>query len=475
VLALDVLLLAFTESFGYARPLFVFLFLACSLAAILDLRVAVAILFLVSALDGFIKGWLGGSTYSLLLKDYFLALALACWLSGTPWRARGSSWHDSIRVPMAVLAIWVLTQLFNPHASGRYQASLAGARAWLIWLGVFFVVRDAMSTWRMARLLAIWLVGLGALCGAYGLLQHIYGVGFLGEASQASLDRAAMYGWTTEAGERVGRIYGTTVHPGVFGTFMGQAILLGIGAFIAWGRRWHRWIPVGCAVVAVIALLLSGSRTSMVAAVVGLLAMILANRNIRLPLLLAMVLVPGILLTGRLSEMAFQRGLDIWDRRTHTIERGWEPLQAGFLMALERPLGHGVDAGVGVPDVLVGRVATSALAMENDYARALVELGFPGLFIYGWLLWACLRLGYRACLETRGTPAFGLALAFLGCVVMTEVALMTGAVLYLAPGAQVFWASVAGGAALLRATEAQTEASGKEAGPRGRSAARASA
>ncbi len=456
VLLLDWLFLSLTRSLGFARPLVMLLFVLCSLAAILDLRAAVAILLLVASTDGFIKGWLGSSTLSLLLKDYFLGLAAICWLSGAPWRTRESSWHHSIRLPMILLALCVLAQIANPLSGNRYIASLAGARAWLVWLGVFFVAHDLLTNRKMAELLVRWILLLAVLCAGYAMLQQIYGFGFLGEASPQALSRAETFQWLSPAGQRLARVHGTTVHPGALGTFMGQAILLGLGSFLASQRRSQRLFCAGCAAIATVGLLLSGARTAMAAAAVGWLSMLLVWRSARLPLLVAAVLLPGILVAGSLTRRsAYERGLDIWTRRVYTFERGWGPMQWAFDMALQHPLGRGIDAGVGVPDVLQDKVKTSGLFYENDYARALVELGFPGLFIFGWLLWWCLRYGWRSCEAIRGQPSFALGMSFLGCIVMTEVSLFTGSTLYLAPGALIFWTCVAGASAL--AGHPQTE------------------
>jgi len=451
VVLLVVLIVAYTERSGYARALTVFLLLAASIAAVLDLRIGVAVLLLIAVTDGFLKGWLGSGTFSLLMKDYFLVLCVACWLSGRPWRTPSSSWHHPIRLPMIVLSLWVVAQLFNPQASGQHTAALAGARAWLIWFGVFFVGHDMLGSLRMVRLTVTWVLVLAGLCGAYGILQYIFGFGFLGEASLEAMERVAVYGWVTAAGQKVGRVYGTTVHPGVFGTFMAQAILLGIGAILGSQRLWQRLLFAGCMVIATAGLVLSGTRTAMAAAAVGWLAMLVVWRSPRLPLLAAVVLLPGILVAGNLTDrVAYQRGTGIWTRRVYTFERVWEPLSWAVNTAAERPLGHGISTGVGVPHVMLGRAPTSGMFVENDLGRAVVELGFPGLFVYGWLLWVCLRSAFGACAATRGTPAFGLALSFLGCIMMTEVALSTGAALYFAPGALVFWTCVAAQSSLTR-------------------------
>ncbi|GAI25346.1 unnamed protein product, partial [marine sediment metagenome] len=205
VLLLDWLFLSLTRSLGFARPLVMLLFVLCSLAAILDLRAAVAILLLVASTDGFIKGWLGSSTLSLLLKDYFLGLAAVCWLSGAPWQTRESSWHHSIRLPMILLALCVLAQIANPLSGNRYIASLAGARAWLVWLGVFFVAHDLLTNRKMAELLVRWILLLAVLCAGYAILQQIYGFGFLGEASPQALSRAETFQWLSPAGQRLAR------------------------------------------------------------------------------------------------------------------------------------------------------------------------------------------------------------------------------------------------------------------------------
>jgi hypothetical protein len=324
-----------------------------------------------------------------------------------------------------------------------------------VWLAVFFVVADMLAAPKMVALTVTWIMILAGVSGAYGILQHIFGFGFLGEASPEAMASASGYEWWTKTGQVVGRIYGTTVHPGAFGTFMGLAILLAVGSFMTATRWWARMLPIGAAIIAIAALLLSGTRTAMVAALAGLLSMALAGRNVRFPLLVAAIVVPGILLTGRLSQLAFERGLDVWHRRVYTFERGWEPLKWALSTGGEHPFGLGLDTGVGVPIVLGGRVAVDKAKMvENDFGRALVELGWPGLFVYGWLVWACLRTCYGSCMALRGQRPFPLAAAFLGCVVAVVVSLLTGPVLYVAPGALIFWACVAGGAALNRHAEA---------------------
>ena len=101
--------------------------------------------------------------------------------------------------------------------------------------------------------------------------------------------------------------------------------------------------------------------------------------------------------------------------------------------------------------------------IENEYGRALRELGIPGTALFIWLLITALRGSFSAYRKVHTPRYHMLAGACIGIQFSIVLQLAVGSALYLAPGGLVFWLFYAL-ALRLPELEAQ-EYPGLEAGP----------
>jgi hypothetical protein len=112
--------------------------------------------------------------------------------------------------------------------------------------------------------------------------------------------------------------------------------------------------------------------------------------------------------------------------------------------AIRRPFGHGVATGAALGRMismdlqpLQGREAQQLI--ENEYGRALRELGFPGFLFFMWMLFAVMRSNYRAYRDSVERRDRWLAAGLFAACVSVLARLAVGAALYTWPEAPLFW------------------------------------
>jgi len=189
----------------------------------------------------------------------------------------------------------------------------------------------------------------------------------------------------------VGRAHGTFVTVDGLGIFMALIITFATPIALARGVRW-RWLLWLAAPLAVAALVSSYGRTGWAASVVGLMVVGMMRYRVLvvvLPVLLVAVALAVPSTTSRVSDAAngptkygpgntFTGRVDMWRAALPNVQR--RPVQGqGF-----------------------GTIPTTAKRqVANDYVRAVVEVGIPGLLVYVWLLVTGLVGAYKGALFGR--------------------------------------------------------------------------
>ena len=437
----DWLLLQLTGAMGYAKPLVLAAFVLGSVATVTNVYAGLAILFLLASIDGLLKGWFGSGILALLMKDYFVGLCLIAWLSGRSWGTQRRPDVQRVVQAMTALAIWVTLEVANPGAA--FLASVAGARAWLIWLPVFVIVYDVVASGQQVARYAAWIAVVATLVGIYGLLQFRWGLNFLGALPEQSMERAGQYAWYGTEGRQV-RVFGTTVSPARYGGLMAYGVLLTAGCALHWRGARPKVVGLAAASAMGCGLILSGSRTPMVAVCIGGFAAVVAARRGRVTVGLAVLALAGTLAAGRFAGgRVYERAASVWTDLAYTKQRPVKPLRSALRDALDRPLGLGLDSGVGVPYSLRREVRFRGHMLENGFARALGELGWPGLIVYVVLVVSVFLLALRSVAAARGGEYGLLAAGLFGAVIMQLVGTMTGPILYPTPEAILFMACLA--------------------------------
>ena len=410
---------------------------AVTLLALARMEWAILGLVLIANFDGFLKP-LFAERFSLFLKDYFVLLALVRWAWGLLSGEARPSLRTLVAVPAALLAGYVFAEVANPNARS-FLASLAGVRAWVIWLPVFFIAYDYMRS--RAEIERLWVVAtaVSGVVAAYGIVQYFIGFDHLYALSDR-FDYYARMGYMAGPEQRVVRVFSTMVHPGTFGGAMAFMILA--GSAVAFGcrspaARVLAWVSLP---IIITGMFLSGARAALIAAAVGITAFMVLGRRPVLLLGAGLVILVGFWEATKLTEGGLEKRLETVTWEYATYRTGY-PLSKGFATALEHPFGIGVASTAGVGTFGLDPGATVG-AVENDFGRAMSELGV-GALLYFLLLVAAAVAAVRAYLGTTEDSSITMSAALIGAMAGILTGLMVGAGLYTAPGAPYFWLALA--------------------------------
>lgn len=415
---------------------------AGTFAALASTEAALYALIAVACFDGLIKGMQPGMA-SMVLKDVFLAVALAHWAwDGMNRRPRVSLGHP-VALPAVLFVAYCFAQMFNTETMS-WTLAIAGLRSWIIWIPVFFIAYDTIRTRRQFERLMMFVAFISAGTGIYIIVQHQIGFAHLYAVSPH-------FGFYTRFEHGVAlRAPGTYVHPGTAGSAMSFAATVCAGVGLA-ARAFSptQLLLLASAPVCLIATAATGSRAPLVGAIFGLLAFLLMTRRPRLWLGLAAVIFiaawqsehfVGRMMSVRYSQSRLNPGV-IWGRAVG-------PFTKGFDLLSRYPLGTGVASGAGSGRALrymdepVYVKDHAAVFIENELGRAMKELGLPGFLLLVWLLYRALRGGIVGWRLSTGRDRW-LAGGLMAGAVNMAIQLMVGSALYLAPGGIYFWMACA--------------------------------
>jgi hypothetical protein len=409
-----------------------------SLLALARMEWAILGLVVMANFDGFLKP-LFSERFSLFFKDYFILLALVRWVWGLLVGEERPSLRTAVAVPAALFMGYVVAEIANPNASSLL-ASVAGVRAWLMWIPLFFVAYDTLRSRAAVERLWVVAIAVSIIVAVYGIVQYVIGFEHLYRLSDGFRKYAAL-GYYAGDNTRVTRVFSTMVHPGTLGTAMAFMLLVATGMAFAARRPAARALAFVSLPLMAVALFLSGTRTAMIGWAVGGFVLFVLTRR---PVLLAAILVPVLFALGQAANLtggAVEQRLGTLSWETSET-RASAPLWQGFDTALQHPFGLGVSSGIGVGGFGLEPGQTSGLFIENDIGRAMGELG-AGALLYLLLLGAAAVAGLRGWLGARGPGAAPLSAALVGALAGILVSLAAGAGLYLAPGAPYFWLALA--------------------------------
>ncbi len=412
------------------------------IAALSSLEVAMIGLMTVSYVDGFLKG-LVVSTASVFAKDIVLAAGLIRWL----WLGLSGQRWEALRLPVILPAflftLYCTAQMFNTETASPLVA-LAGLRSWVVWIPVLIIAYEYMTTRAHIERMLVAIVILSLATGIYAIVQYNIGFDHL-YALSPGFSFYTDFGWGSSV-----RAVSTFVNPGALGDAMSLSAIFCIGAVLyVRGKTWLKPLMIGTAAVCLVALATSGSRAPLLGLVVGGLGLLLLLRQPRFLFAAVVIGIFAVVVLNNYAGGAFESRYNprMLAYRT-VVGRAASPMLKGIRLALEHPLGVGVATGTGIGRgfLVVDQQAlsikrTAGKMVENEYGRALHELGFLGLALLLWLLYGVVKIAVSGFLRVRTMESRSLIAACLAVMLSSLARLAVGSAIYLVPGGLLFYLS----------------------------------
>jgi O-antigen ligase len=342
-----------------------------------------------------------------LTPERLVVIALiAAWLLGLV--EDRTVWPQPVRVialPLVAVLVWGFVSLIvNAPELSQRLALATGIKRYFVLLGFLLCFSLSVLLVRtrteVTKALAA-VVTLGSLASWIGILERVAGINLAQQiaALVPMMAFAPVGSQTRGAGVRV---IGTASHPIEFGGTMSMLLPLALLlALTAEKPRQRLWYGAACGSIAV-AMLFSVSRSSLLAAVLGLAVLfVLSSSRIRLVLAWAAGLgafavhmtTPGLLgtfWTILSPSYIYSAETAATSSRLADYPIVWEMLQ-------QRPL-FGLSFG--------GFDPYARFFIDNQYLGLLVTLGIPGALLFLWFLARLLRALWTTARERlgRGDP-----------------------------------------------------------------------
>ncbi|MGE3310117.1 MAG: O-antigen ligase family protein [Limisphaerales bacterium] len=219
-------------------------------------------------------------------------------------------------------------------------------------------------------------------------------------------------GYVDAEGDFHVRRFSTFISSGGFGATMATAIILGCSLVLSPTARVLEKTVIALMIVPIgYGMVLSGSRSAAITALVGCLGVLVARRRLGPSLVILAVIVIG----GALASQATGGG--VLDRLAtlnfrNLFYRFWYPTALGFEFMLGHPLGGGLGKTGFSPSFLI-RLSdySDYLAPDGDLGRLMVEFGVLGILLFGWLAWNAAKMMFQTVKDTKALPCGPLVLA----------------------------------------------------------------
>ena len=348
--------------------------------------------FFLAVLIGFLHGWLKMRFPSPVMTfAYDIPMTLALLFVLLKLKRRENLFPSS-RVSTAIQLLLALSVLYGVLPFGvPWLARLSSLRGWCFAPMMMLLGYHLIRSVRQLEVF-VWLMIL------LGTATAVYGVFFQSEAeirSMMATDEAmsARLVGTFYAGSQGStfRHFSTYVTAAVFGSVMALCATFATSRILVPGATiLERTILVLCASMCSYALVLTGSRTSMLLLILGVTLSAVFSRGggrfLLLPILLLVPLAGGMLLVGGAATERFGELLspaNIWSR-VYIV------LSPGTQLLLEDPFGGGLGrAGHGVPFSFAKSFGDFEFrGTDGDIGRVMSDFGLPGLMVYAVLLYS---------------------------------------------------------------------------------------
>ncbi|MGD9497570.1 MAG: O-antigen ligase family protein [Armatimonadota bacterium] len=433
---------------GRDIAIFVSVLTVLTIAAFASLELGVMALIVAACFDGFLKG-LSPGWHTQLLKDYLLGVCLLRW----GWLSVLGHPRRSVRHPLSVMILlfmgWALLQLLNAR-NPSLMLALTNLRTWVIWLPVFFLAYDYLASRAQVERFLRFIFPLMTPLAIYGIVQYQVGLDHLFALGEG-FDVYQRSQYATATYELEVRPPSTMISAHTFAAACVMAICLGIGAVAYFRGRRHIQLPIVVSMPLLgVALLVTAVRNAYASVAVGVLVLLVLLRRPGLVLVTAAVGAVAFYGANELTGgRTFERLNTIISQPEYTRARIVGPWGTALYWAGRRPLGAGYSSGAGRGRLLENlepeavRPEQRTVWAENEYARALIELGIPGFLLFcamlAGVIWHSLQ-AYRRCEDPRDR---WLIAGIIAAEASLLARLLVGSALYGWPEAIMFWCYVA--------------------------------
>ena len=441
-LAVGLVVVSSTASF--ASAVVALTALVVSIAAFYSIETGLMALLLVASTDGFLKG-LSPGWHTQVLKDYLLALCVLRWAWLSVLGHRRESVRQPIVIPLVMFVLWVTMQMFNT-TTHNFLYALAGMRAWIIWPTVFFITFDTIRKRLQLERHLIFITLLLAPLALYTIVQYNIGYDHLYRLGPGFrlYSRAGYY---TEEMQIEMRPAATMISPHNNAAAMSCGLLAAAGGILFLRRRRAlQLLTMAALPLEGIAMLLTAARAAFASTVFAAFVLMVLIRRTGIAVVLGLITLVAVTQVGRLTEgHAVSRATSVILRAQDSFNRAYLPMRMAVKYARDHPLGSGVATGHAAGRIIWGQLkgrtgqAEDIPWAENEWGRALIELGIPGLILYAWMIFAVLRAMYRVHRECKTTEYSWLAAGLLSACLGVTARLSVGAALYTWPEGILFW------------------------------------
>jgi hypothetical protein len=371
---------------------------------------------------GFFHGWLKirfPSPATTFIYDAILIVALVLTYFKMPAR---ESFIPRGPIGNALKAFYLLCFLLLVMPwSPPFLIALAAIRGWCFATLMFCLGYRLTKSLPQVKGYCYVLILLGVITAVYGIRQSPEEVEKMIQEDEAFADRYGMQYYVSSTGRQLRR-FSTFVSSGAFGSTLAYvsifAIVLMTDPKTVRNERlllFLSLVPIGYAIV------LSGSRTSLVSLIFGFLVIAWHRRSffnwVVIPALFAIMLYVGAVLTGGSAIERYQSVLDfneVYQRNRIPTVAGWYYMLDGHL------LGGGLGrSGYSVPSFLPARLGFNDFSSaDGDLGRLIIEMGILGMVFFGQLIVVTVRETLRSLKRLADTPYSTVALASAACIVM---------------------------------------------------------
>ena len=387
---------------------------------------------------------------TVLPDGILLTMGLGLFLSRRSRRALATPVDDKwLKLPIAFLIAYCVIQIFNPDM-GSWMSGLNGFRQFTLYMFLYFITQQVLERKEQVYQWLTATVLLGAVTGLYGAYQYIV------EFPEWDRMWANAFGAKDQIVGESMRAFSSFSFTSTFSHYMVIACAVaflvvrmrGLGMFTKMLSPFF----LGCALVGLALTFVRSSYIGLFAA--GFVGLVVAGApKMRVNRLLAGVACVALLIVvlpkghtetyyngESTGNLVAQRALSI-TQPTKVGSMGvrfsaWESI---FTTSFEMPIGRGL--GVGAAGKFSGQHAIAAAGYsESQVFSILAELGWPGTFMFVWIVGYGFVLSLRVHDRLRSPDLRQVArICMMIQVGLTVVGLTGGVVLYTVPGSLYYW------------------------------------